>query len=60
MQLAEIKQIEFSVFDNIMTVYLKQKQNIDGINTNKVVYKCSMEIFQEKLNRLNDYNLNKL
>jgi len=49
----EIKQIEFTMPDNIMTVILKKERVIDGINTDKIKVKTTLAMFTKKLEKLN-------
>lgn len=51
----EIKQIEFEMPENIMTVTLKKERVIDGINTDKIRVKTTLAMFTKKLEKLNKH-----
>ena len=56
MLLSDVKLLEYELLSGTMTVYLHQKQNINGKNTDKVEYKCSYEVFVEKTEKVRDFN----
>ena len=55
LNLEEIKQIEFEMPSNIMTVHLHKDRIIDGINTDKIRVKTTLSVFMKKLAKLNKY-----
>jgi len=55
LNLEEIKQIEFEMPSNVMTVILYKDRIIDGINTDKIRVKTTMKVFMQKLEKLNKH-----
>ena len=56
-ELSQIKQLEYEYFSGVMYIHLHKAQNINGINTTLIEYKCNYDVFKDKLNVYNKYKL---